>query len=109
MSRHFSTTRPRRPPTVDEHANLQEIVLKGAAATHLAEFAEQVILNEEEDSIRRNIFAMIGSGEPLNPQKAVEAWLQLHAAYRLVERLNRIKRAGETANLRLTEQPPKEA
>ncbi len=88
---------------IDEQADLHEKVQHGANAAHLAEYTETVLLPDQEEGIRRRIFVAIDSNEPLNPLKAVEAWIELRSAYKLVKTLRNAQKAGETAHKRLAE------
>jgi hypothetical protein len=86
---------------------LQEKVLQGAAATHLADFAEQVLLGDQESKIRKTMFAAIDSDAPLDPMKAAQAWIELRAVYNLVSRLRKAALAGQSAHARLESVAPK--
>jgi hypothetical protein len=85
---------------------LQEKVLQGAAATHLADFAEQVLLRDQERAIRRTIFAVIDSPEALDPVKAAQAWIELRAVYKLVSKLSSTQKVGIAASQRLADASP---
>jgi hypothetical protein len=89
----------------NEQAFHHEKVLQGAAASQLAEFAEEVLIRGQEKSIRSLIFAQIDSEEPLDPVKAAQAWIELRAAYKLVERLKRVQKAGMGSSSRLDMDP----
>ena len=102
--RSYGPNRLREPRLVgmDEKATLHETVQHGASAGHLAEYAETVLLPEQEGKIRRRMFAAIDSDEPLDARKAVEAWVELRSAYRLVKTLRDAQKAGETAHEQLS-------
>ncbi len=109
MSRQFGQTR-RRPaaaPTPDEHVELVERSIKGQTASHLLDFAQDVVVPDQENSIRKRIFAIIDSDEPLDPAIAVQSWIELRSAHKLVSRLRKLKAGGETANLALQDSPAK--
>jgi hypothetical protein len=99
----------RRTPvvlTADDQADLQEQSLQGAAAGQLADFAEDVLLGDQERSIRRRIFAQIDSDEPLDPLKAAQAWIELRAVHKLVARLHKAAQAGQVASQTLSDRTP---
>jgi hypothetical protein len=99
----------RRTPvvlTADDQADLQEQTLQGAAAGQLADFAEKVLLGDQERSIRRRIFAQIDSDEPLDPLKAAQAWIELRAVHKLVARLHKAAQAGQVASQTLSDRTP---
>jgi hypothetical protein len=81
----------------DDHANLQSKVFEGATAAQFAEFAHGVLIVEQERSIRSDMFALIDGPDALDPVKAAQAWIELRAAYKLVARLEKIKKAGVAA------------
>jgi len=94
------------PVSVDQHAALLEQSQRGATAAHLLEFHEKEVLPEQEKSIRKRIFALIDdSNVALEPDIAVQAWIELRAAYKLTQRLGKLKRRGEVANLSLADSP----
>ena len=90
--------RTRRTATIDERADLHSRVLQGAAADHLAEFAREVLLEDQECSIRKKIFAIIDGDGPLDPDLAVQSWVELRAVYKLIHRLEKVATGGEAAN-----------
>jgi len=89
--------------TADDQADLQEKSLQGAAAGQLADFAENVLLGDQERAIRRRIFEQIDSPEPLDPLKAAQAWIELRAIHKLVGKLHKAAQAGEAASQALAE------
>jgi hypothetical protein len=90
--------RVRKIVTVGERADLHSKVLQGAAADHLAEFARDVLLSDQERAIRKKIFAIIDSDGPLDPDLAVQSWVELRAVYKLIHRLEKVATGGEAAN-----------
>jgi hypothetical protein len=92
--------------TPDDQADLQEQSLQGAAAGQLADFAEKVLLGDQERAIRRRIFAQIDSDEPLDPLKAAQAWIELRAVHKLVARLHKAAQAGQVASQTLADRAP---
>ena len=90
--------------SADQHAELREKSQKGSRAGHLLEFHEKEVLPDQEKSIRRRIFALIDDPDvALHPDIATQAWIELRAAYKLVERLRKMKKGGEYANVRLAD------
>lgn len=106
MARQYGRQKEREI-SIDGQANLQEAVLQGAAAAHLADFSEQVLLGEQESVIRKRIFAVIDSQEALDPMKAAQAWIELRAVYKLVSKLRNVQKVGVAASQRLAEVSPK--
>lgn len=92
---------------LDDQANLQEKVFQGAAASSFAEFARGVLIGEQESAIRKRIFDAIDSGDPLDPTKAAQAWIELRAVYKLIARLERLGAAGIAAQNTLDSSSPK--
>jgi hypothetical protein len=93
--------RKRGKADIAEQAVRHEKVLRGAAASQLAEFAETELVGRQERGIRRDIFAQIDSPEPLDPLKAAQAWIELRAVYKLVEGLKRVQKDGIVSSSRL--------
>lgn len=91
------------PPTLDQQVALQERVLRGSNARQLHEFVSEVVVHEEEARVRKRIFEKLDSGQALDPTEAVQAWLEIRAAHRLVSNLRRIKVDGEAASRQLTD------
>ncbi len=104
MTRQYGQRKPSKL-SIDEQATHHAKVLQGAAAGHLADFAEEVLLGGQEKAIRRRIFEQIDSNEPLDPLKAAQAWIELRAVYKLVERLKSVQKAGIGSANRLAEVP----
>ncbi len=100
--------RKRRTVTVGERAELHSRVLQGAAANDLAGFTREVLLEDQERSIRKKIFAIIDGDDPLDPGLAVQSWIELRAVYKLVHRLERVATGGEAANKTLGDLTPEE-
>jgi hypothetical protein len=86
---------------IAEQSVHHEKVLRGAAASQLAEFAETELVGRQEKRIRRDIFAQIDSPEPLDPLKAAQAWIELRAVYKLLEGLKRVQKDGIVSSSRL--------
>lgn len=84
--------------STDEQGELQATVLEGAAAHQLADFAKKVLLADHERAIRKRIFNIIDSEEALDPVKAAQAWVELRAVYKLIQRLENTAKAGEAAH-----------
>jgi hypothetical protein len=86
--------------TLERQVELQETALRGAGASALAAQAE-IVVAEQEARIRRDIFTAIDSREPLDPQKAIQAWLELRSAYKFVSSLRKVKNQGVSASEQL--------
>ena len=96
------------PRSADQHIELREQAMKGATASHLLDFHVKEVLPDQEKSIRKRIFALIDDTDvALDPVIAAQAWIELRAAYKLVERLRKMKRGGEAANIKLADSPMK--
>jgi hypothetical protein len=106
MSRRFTQNQPKPAQTIEQHADLRERSQQGATAAHLMDFTQTVVLPDQEKSIRKRIFALIDDPDiALDPDIAAQAWIELRAAYKLVERLRKIKTGGQVANLALADSP----
>jgi hypothetical protein len=104
--RHFSPKRTKLERSVAQHAELRERAQQGANAAHLLDFASNVVLPDQEKTIKRRVFAMIDDPEKsLDPEIAAQAWIELRAAHKLIERLRKLKKGGEAAHIALADSP----
>ncbi len=101
--RGYRTALPQKARGAEEEVDLHEKVTKGATAGHLVEFAEREIIEPFESRIRNSMFLAIDSDDPLDPQKAAQAWIELRAVYKLVKDLKRRQSEGEAAHKKLSE------
>jgi hypothetical protein len=92
-----------RPVSVEEEAGLHETARRGVIAEQLADFTRQELLGSRERQIRTKIFDIIDSPEPLDPYLAVQSWIELRAAYELVSRLEKLRKAGSAASSTLSQ------
>lgn len=92
----------RRDPGV-----LLRAAARGKEASALAPVIEEAQHAEGTKVISR-VFAVIGSGEALDPTQAVAAWHELYALHRLARALDKLPLKGQRASATLTEFMDKE-
>jgi hypothetical protein len=89
--------------STDEEVELLEKSQMGVVAGQLAAFARQEVLGREERSIRAKIFEIIDSSKPLDPVLAVQAWIELRSAYKLIAALEKLEKLGTGARSTLSQ------
>lgn len=75
-------------------SELQAKAQTGYEAAKLLEFAQHYYLGPRSARIRKEIFALIMSGKPLDASKAIQAWMQLFEAHQLVSDLAHKQKRG---------------
>lgn len=78
-------------------SELQTKVQAGTHATSLLEFANHHFLGPREDKIKKDLFAQIESDVGLDPVVAVQAWIQIYEAHKMVRSLQKLRRDGISA------------
>ena len=94
----------RGPVPAKSQADLSETIARG----HDAELVAKTLgeeLTKRRAQIEREVFQVVEApGSVLSPEKAVQAWLELHAVYRLEQHLRRRIGLGEAAGKELARQ-----
>jgi len=90
-----------RKLTLDEKVALQERALQGSNARHLYQFASEVLVDQIESRVRARIFDRLDSAKPLTAEEAIQAWVEVRSAHRLVSQLERVAIQGESASRKL--------
>ncbi len=81
----------------DEIEKAHEDITAGQEAAALLEYAENRYIWRREEKLKRQIFDLLEAGDTLDPQAAVQGWLQLYESHRLLRGLLKMKKAGEAA------------
>jgi hypothetical protein len=91
-----------KPDSMEFEQELTEKIASG----HEADLIQKTLLDQFEkrrNHIERQVFLRIESEEPLSGKKAVQAWLELHAVYRLEQHLLKRIKVGDAASQRLAD------
>lgn len=72
----------------------------GGRAQELLEYS-RVHLDQRRHDIERDIFALLDKKEPLDPSVAVQSWIALHEAKKLVKGLETLAKRGREAGERI--------
>ena len=91
------------PSPVKGQTALSETIAQGHDAELVAKTLEEE-LGKRRAQIEKRIFAHLESDEALSGDKAVQAWLELHAVHRLEQHLRRRIQLGEAAGSELAGQ-----
>lgn len=79
---------------------LHEAMQRGIAADRMAEYIGEFI-DKRVREVETRVFKAIDSGQPLDPQMAVQAWIEVHAAVNLPKSLQKTARRGRDAGKKL--------
>ncbi len=66
--------------------------------------ALEEIIGRLERAVTMRVFQRLNSGEPLDPQFAVQAWMELFAHARVRNGLTKTQRVGQSAGETISEQ-----
>jgi hypothetical protein len=90
----------KRTDPMKEEQQLTEKIAQGHDA-ELVDAALREQLGKRRQHIEEGIFQHLRGDEALSPEKAVQAWLELHAVHRLEQHLRKRIQVGEAAGERL--------
>ena len=83
-----------QPGTVEEQRKLTEDIAKGHEADLVSSLLTEQ-LDRRRQAIEKQVFQILEQSDAtLDPAKAVQAWLELHAIHRLEQGLRRRVQAG---------------
>jgi hypothetical protein len=78
---------------------LAQVATSGELALALP--ALEAILHGLEQGVRNRLFCQLNTGEEVDPQAALRAWVELHTYHKLRTRLTQATRMGQSAGKRL--------
>ena len=85
-----------------DHAKQMEKMAQGKAAERILEFMGEFVV-AELGRIEARVFKLIEAEEYLDPNIAVQAWIQYHAVEQLPKKLRRQMKDGQQAAKKLAE------
>lgn len=92
-----------RPEAREDPQELMSLVQQGTLASRMLEFIDEHI-EAKETAIRDQIFAVLDSKSALDPQKAVQAWIEVRALHAFPKELRKQVRDGIRAGEKLEKQ-----
>ena len=81
---------------------LAKVVTSGEIAA--AGPALNAVLDRLERAVTMRVFQRLNSGETLDPQFAVQAWMELHSYHRTRSSLTKVEVVGQSAGETISEQ-----
>lgn len=87
-------------------ARIDEALTKIITGSEIAVAAPalNVLLDQQGAAVQRRVFQRLNGAETLDPQFAVQAWMELFAIHRTRNNLTRTQRVGQSAGEAISEQ-----